>query len=388
MKRPAAIFLSVFLFSSAVPPPTAGSQQVDVTTYYDAPFADYRELRVTGALTLGLVDANVGAISIGTGSYTAAFYGGFNVLNNDRPLRFGDSQGGKLIVDGSMDIEDASGNSLFYVDAVNNRVGLGTRTPAATLDVKGDIKGMSLFAYSDPLEQNQPYAEMYSEGNGGARIGSAYWDYVSPQKFRYCTTHIDGNPLVLQSIDKTGTASIDEIGAGGHGEVLIMGRKTGYRSTGNTVILVVGEPFQNQPLSPDPNDNGYAEPDQGNYPNDVPGSSPAIPMPGSEAYAHGWYQYSSREYKKDIVPLVPAEYNALLARFMTTNAVHYHLKSENDAVRTHLGFVAEEVPVEMTDDDPKSISLGEEASVLLAVAKTVRLEQVDTRRRVEALKKQ
>jgi len=388
VKRFASISLTVFSLALALP--LGASQQVDVATYFDAPFADYRELRLTGALTVGANDANVGTISIGAGSYTAAFYGGFNVLNNDRPGRFGDHRGGTVTVSGSMDIENTSGNSLFYVDAVNNRVGFGTRTPAVTLDVKGELKGKSLFSYSDPLDYYEPYAEMYSEVNSSARICGAYRDDAgSPQKFRFCTTHIDGNPLALQSIDK-GSGSTDEIGAAGHGEVIIMGKKVGYSTVGHTVILVVGEPFDGQTLDPDI-DEPAGDPDgvvnQGDYPTVVPGSSPAVPMPGSQAYAHGWYQYSSREYKKDIVPLAPAEYGALLSRFMATDVVHYRLKLENKNMKLRLGYVAEDVPAEMVDEDPKSISLGEEASVLLAVVKAVRLEQEDVRSRVEALKK-
>jgi hypothetical protein len=383
VKRLALFFFAALCLAHAAP--AAAAEHIDVTTYFDAPFADYRELRVTGALTLGEDDANVGTIAIGTRSYTSVFYGGFNVWNNDRPGRFGDHHGGTLSVSGSMDIEDASGNPLVYVDAATNRVGMGTRTPAATLDVKGEVKGMSLFAYGDPLDQGEPYAELFAEFNVAARISATYWDYTStPQKFRYCTTHIDGNPLAIQSIDK-GSGYTDEIGAAGHGECIIMGKRTGYTTVGHTVIFVVGEPYDGQNLAPDQSEGPGWNP--GDYPVNVPLSSPAVPMPKSEAYAHGWYQYSSREYKKDIVPLAPAEYGSLLSRFMATNVVHYRLKAEDGNARPSLGLIAEEVPVEMVDEDPKSISLGEEASVLLAVAKSVRMEQQDLRRRVEELKK-
>jgi hypothetical protein len=154
-----------------------------------------------------------------------------------------------------------------------------------------------------------------------------------------------------------------------------MGKQQGYVATGNKVILVVGEPFNLQQLNPDPDDDELY--DQGDYPTPT----------GSEAYAHGWYQYSSREYKKDIVPMAPSEYGPLLSRFMATRVVSYHYIPEQPDVKPHLGFIAEDAPEEMVDEARKSISLGEEASFLLAAAKAVRAEQDDVRRRIEELKR-
>jgi len=355
----------------------ARAAEIDVTTYYDAPFGDYKEFRLSGTLAAGLVDADPGPLLIGAGSYTAAFFGGFNVWNNDIPGHLGASRGGGLTVTGNLDIQDALGISLLYVNATTDRVGIGTRAPAAALDVRGEAKAINLFAYASPLDPTQPYAEMNTEVTP-ERFGAGYWwNQTFPHRYRFCTMHIDGDPIAIQSIDKSAMG----LGGLGRGQLIINGMPVGYVTYDAKVILVVGEPQQNQVLDPDPDEatgDGDGDPNQGDYP---------VALPKPQAFAHQWYQFSSREYKKDIVPLMPAEYGTILSSLAVMDVVRYRFHSESGTTKPHVGLIAEDVPEDMAQSDRKSIGLGEQAAFLLASAKALRGEQDDMRARVERLKK-
>jgi hypothetical protein len=257
-------------------------------------------------------------------------------------------------------VVDDSGNSLFCVNTTNNRVGIGTTVPNRTLDVRGHAKGKDVFAFMDTFDNYQPYAEMWSENNGVARFSAAYYDITgSPQRVRYCTLHIDGNPLCMQTIVK-GDNSLQGLG---RGQVGVRCPNGGYATPDAKVILVVGEPFVSQ---------GGLLPDTGTPP---------------EAYAHEWYQFSSREYKKDIVPLGGAEYPALLHQLSDTPVVHFLYNGEPAGSRPHLGFIAEDAPADMVDSSKTAIGLGEEAAFLMAVAKALKDENAELKSRVERLAK-
>lgn len=356
MKR---VFLFAFMAAASCAPAFA-AEQVDLTTYYDAPFGDYRDLDVDATLTAGVADANPGPININGSSYTAAFYGRFELRNNEITGRHATARGGVLTATGNLEVQGSGGQTVLFVDGANDRVGVGTASPSVALDVAGHVKAMSLYAYEDPLDENAPYAEMYSQWNDQSRFSAAYFEAGSGL-YRYCTLHIDGSPLVMESVGSKGAWQHGL----GYGQVVIKGMNGGYGSGDGSVILAVGEPY----LS--------AATGQGDYPDTL----------ASEAWAHAWGAFSSREFKKDIFPYAAADYGAALDRLASHDVYLYRYNGEKLDARRRYGFLAEKAPKDFVTEGEQAVDLGEEAAFLLAAARALHEEQASMVRRVEDLKK-
>lgn len=368
MKRFAILIAVLAALSTACGWPARAAQSIDVVTYYDSPNADYMDLRVTGAVTAGIDDADMGPLEIDGGNYTAAFFGELDVKSNGIYSRWATSRGGWLTVAGNLNVVDETNTSLFYIDATTRRVGIGTTAPLRQLDVRGAMKARSAFAYMDTFDRNQPYAELWAEINADARFSAAYFDPIGPPpRVRFCTLHIDGDPLGMQTFVKGSAPDFEGLG---RGLVVIKGetrRDWKYNSPDDKVILVVGEPFLST-CSPTPC-----------------GFYPDTPTP-PESYAHEWFQFSSRAYKKDIAPLAPAEYADALGQLARTPIVRYRYKQEPPTARPRLGFVSEDAPEDMRDSSGKAIGLGEEAAFLMAAAKAIKADNASLKARLEKLR--
>jgi hypothetical protein len=105
---------------------------------------------------------------------------------------------------------------------------------------------------------------------------------------------------------------------------------------------------------------------------------------GSQARANAWNLLSSREYKKDIEPLGPAQCRDILEKATSTAVVRYTFTNDPAGVE-HLGVIAEESPSEIVASDGKGVSLGDYAAFLLAAIKAQQAEIEELRNQVKEL---
>ncbi len=74
--------------------------------------------------------------------------------------------------------------------------------------------------------------------------------------------------------------------------------------------------------------------------------------------AYDYYYNSSREYKKDIAKFEPTDYTSALSFMDNLNLNYYRYKKEGDYHKTHVGFIAEETPTNLTSPGKNAVSYG------------------------------
>ncbi len=314
---------------------------------------------MSNSLTAGDASTTAVVSMFGDNSISDPLLDVLDVNNNQISGWASGSTGGNLRVNGNVDIQDSSTNSLFYVDAAAGRVGIGTRTPRTTLEVIGDVKGMITSAHQNTAVYTLPWIELFGQVvssdstdsatvNGASdRFGSAYQD--SGGNYHLGTLHLDGNPLVFQTIVKSGLTA-----AQGKGQVVMRGY---VYTPDNNLILVVGEP----------NPFVYS----------------ALPM----TRANAWNPLAcSRMYKKDIASFSLMDYRDTLSKLSKAAIVNYHYKMEPPNSKLHTGFIAEDAPIEITSSARKAVSLQNEAGFLLASLKALKIEDREFKERIERLK--
>jgi hypothetical protein len=89
---------------------------------------------------------------------------------------------------------------------------------------------------------------------------------------------------------------------------------------------------------------------------------------GTEAQANAWNLLSSRDYKEDISPFEPADYQQMLEKLTYTQVVRYRFSRDENRIE-HIGVIAEDAPGEILSADGKGVSLGDYSAFLLAAIK-------------------
>jgi hypothetical protein len=97
---------------------------------------------------------------------------------------------------------------------------------------------------------------------------------------------------------------------------------------------------------------------------------------GTQARANAWNLLSSRDYKEDISPFEPADYQQMLEKLRGTQVVRYRFSRDENRTE-HIGVIAEEAPGEILSPDGKGVSLGDYSAFLLAAIKAQQ-EQIGT----------
>ncbi len=340
-------------------------------TYYPAPIGQYLIVEASQTLTIGRSATPATGVTFNGNNMLRVL----EVKNNLIGAWLGTSRGGNFRVEGNVNIRDSASRSVFFVDAANNRVGVGLdsnsiRTNSGmNLDVRGSLKAQVIAARestADPYNDTNPWGEMQAQYNAAdntsaaanpagsyARFSTVYKDVsLNPTGYSFGTLHIDAQPIYLQSRNKS--AQGVTLGQG-RGRVVIRGYNdplmTGATGTAANLIFVVGEP-----------------------------GSTGISL------ANNWNaNSSSRAFKKDIAPLAHADYQAALSKLASTDIVRYRFKEEAPDEPLHTGFIAEDAPAEFSEGG-KTVSLQDEMGFLLATLKALKTESDQMRRRTEELR--
>ncbi len=108
--------------------------------------------------------------------------------------------------------------------------------------------------------------------------------------------------------------------------------------------------------------------------------------PGDGSSAAGdWRTFSSREFKKDIAPLSPAQYADSLSMIADTLLWHYRFKGDAADSRLRMGLITEETPKALIAPEGKSLNLYDTLGHLAAAMKQLKKENDALKMRLESL---
>jgi hypothetical protein len=329
--------LALSLLAAAV----CRADDVRLSTHNPSPTGRYRQAIATRSLQVGL-PASPG---------NAWFYGDLVVEKLPAAgTAVCGAPGGTLTVTQDLQIRDAGGTSLLYVDGTNNRVGIGTVSPrfaaaGVPLDVEGPLRSNIIKAYAD---ENTWYAgsfELYGaqdafENNPlDERVVAAC--AASPVDYDALPLYIDGDPLVFQSVIKPGVAL-----NGGRGELVIKGEP----ALVDGVILTVG--FAGATT--------YGR---------------ILARPGVP---------STIASKKQVSRMEAGDLGGILDGLDQMTLAHYRYKDESVDSSPHFGFIADDAPRVVRTKG--GIALNEMYGYLFAATKALKADQERLARRLEALK--
>jgi endosialidase-like protein len=96
--------------------------------------------------------------------------------------------------------------------------------------------------------------------------------------------------------------------------------------------------------------------------------------------ADDYFYHSSRELKRDITPLSPADCARMLDKVEAIEVCRYRYKSGGEAAPLKLGMIAEDAPEEIRSSDGKSIRMANTVGMLLASVKaqSEKIERLET----------
>ncbi len=137
------------------------------------------------------------------------------------------------------------------------------------------------------------------------------------------------------------------------------------------LFLQVGNPTE----TPSPTQYDYAG---------VDGGTPGLVAPPGGA-GSGWRIFSSRDYKKDIVPLTPVQCGAALDAIARLDVVKYHFKGEPTSSALHTGVIAEDLPEMIKSANGQSLNLAEAYAYAAAALKGLKVENDALKARLAVL---
>lgn len=92
------------------------------------------------------------------------------------------------------------------------------------------------------------------------------------------------------------------------------------------------------------------------------------------ARANAWDIYSSKKYKKDIIPLSPQNYKSILEEIKKMDLVYFRFKNQENDSPKNLGVIAEDAPAQIVDTKRETVSLSQASAFTLAGVKALTQE--------------
>ncbi len=328
------VFLFIIAFAPAGP---ICAENVTLSTKHSSSTGRYRTVNANDRLDVGTAVTNG----------NANLYG--NLTIEKAAGSVGATSGGKLTIERNLSITDAAGLPLFFVDSVNNRVGVGNAAPQMTLDVTGTVRSLIIQSYASAATGDAGFFELFAANDafenarGNERVSTVCHASGAPpgvNDYDVLPLYIDGNPLVLQGMVKPGV-----VPGLGRGQVVIKGDPR----PASAAVLVLGYP-------------GYGE-----------------------VYAGGILLPSSLEFKKDVQPLTAQNYQEILEGLDHFTVARFRYLQDSPDKPRQLGFIAEEAPKQVQAD--KAVSLNDTYGYLFAATKALKDDQDRLKARVEALKR-
>ncbi|GEM_PF-1611019 len=278
----------------------------------------------------------------------------------------------------------------------NGSISIGSNVvlPAANppkLKSHTTLKGRRLYAYGDPADTHTVYGLMqgYLDTSASsyhlqrkalfASRPVAGGNIIDPAAGTYGPLRIDGREVQMgPQYDPnvpTGRGNPSDPWFTGMLERVIIGTNEMWLDPVDTpepeIFLQVGHP-----TDPDPTD-----------PERIPGinGAPDEPPQPTGGAASNWRVFSSREYKKDIVPFDAAAQAGALEAISRLDVVRYRFKSEPVNAKPHTGVIAEDLPAAIRSASGKGLDLGQAYSYAAAALKALKTENDVLKTRLEKL---
>ncbi len=285
-------------------------------------------------------------------------------------------------IDSSSFVQLTSGNLLVGDPPVNATAKVSAReTGTGNMGGRFEINNASnastgVFSYTngtgaagyfwvDNASNSNPAVSGYTTGTGSAVSGyTGGTGYAG--NFQIANTS-NGNPAVYGKTNSTTTGSGVFGYTSGNGYATVgwtAGTASGIAGFASSTSTGGAAVFQKYNTTGSPVVTINSSGGTGNL---ITTSSVAYLNSGGAWYASGFYSASSREYKKDIVPLTEDEKKIMLQKLLKTEVVHFKYKSVPD--ENHIGVIAEDAPDEIVDKNKKALSSGDAIGMLIAAIK-------------------
>jgi Chaperone of endosialidase len=332
-------------------------------------------------------------------------------------------------------IANSSGTPLIYGDFSATRLGIDTTTPATALDVNGVVTatgGTSTnwnTAYSERRQWDGSSSNL-NAGTGRTSLGlgsvqnidvQSFWSqlagqYIGSEEIRArdgsgLKLYDDGgNGLFVEDGGQVGIGLVDPSRAlhlQGHNAVFRMDRDVNtagflfvrtapgdfntiwktYHVGGRASGVDTGE-FIIDDLGTEVSGDGtrlLTINNSGNWAIGTQSPTEKLDVQGN-VIADDYFYHSSRELKREITPLSPADCARMLDKVEAIEVCRYRYKSGGEDGPVKLGMIAEDAPEEIRSADGKAIRMTDTVGMLLAAVKAQSQEIRELRAEIDLLK--
>ena len=376
-------------------------RQETLTTYYPAPYGDYRDLQVNQSVTVGQSSTTASVSSV---------KGTMQVINGGLTISSMDA-GGLVRV---APLAGPYGADALLLNPAASCASIGVRffsptcsASSSKLRVHTAVRAQRLYALSAATAPGGPvYAYAEAQANGApCTLGNVLNTDGHLQGFLGVKRLIGGVPN--ETTDPFARLSIDarfiELGdwpRPGRANSCFPNPTTPFKWCWTRYLA--NEPVGNLDLQGDTIDGILIGTDAPVHCDPVPPlGQPCLPenivllqvgtsTDGAILFVSGGFAPwpSSRRLKTGIAPLRRADYAGLLAKTVAMNIVRFHYKDEPPERKLRIGFINEELPKDILWEGQRSLALNDEVIFLAGALKELKMKNDALKRRVAALERQ